>query len=214
MIGLATQLEQMPLIAILRGVMPSEGDKIGAVLIEAGFRIIEVPLNSPSPLVTVESLAKRFGSEALIGAGTVLEARDVDRLQVAGAGLIVTPHADSTIVARAKSLGLACVPGFATPTEAFRMIATGADALKLFPAEGSSPRVLKSVRAVLPPEVPILPVGGIGQESFEAWWKAGARGFGIGSALYRPGDAPSVVGERARAQVAAMRSLIAAAPPR
>jgi 2-dehydro-3-deoxyphosphogalactonate aldolase len=207
-------LKGMPLIAILRGVTPAEGENIAAALIEAGFLIIEVPLNSPSPFATIELLAKRFGRNAVIGAGTVLEAGDVERLHDVGGSLVVMPHADPAIVARAKSLGLACVPGFATPTEAFRMIAAGGDALKLFPAEAASPLALKSMRAVLPPEVPILPVGGIGLQSFETWWKAGARGFGIGSALYRTGDSPAVVGERARAQVAAMRALIAVEPLR
>lgn len=205
------QLKRMPLIAILRGITPAEGEKIAAVLVEAGFLIIEVPLNSPSPFATIEMLAKRF--DVVIGAGTVLDADDVDRLRDAGGTLVIMPHADAVIVGRAKSLGLACVPGFATPTEAFRMIAAHADALKLFPAEEASPHVLKSMRAVLPTEVPILPVGGIGQESFETWWKAGARGFGIGSALYRAGDAPAVVAERARAQVAVMRLLITSAMP-
>lgn len=209
-----THLKRMPLIAILRGVTPTEGEKVAAALVDAGFLIVEVPLNSPSPFATIELLAKRFGGNTVIGAGTVLDADDVDRLRDAGGSLVVMPHADAVIVARTKSLGLACVPGFATPTEAFRMIAAHADALKLFPAEGASPQVLKSIRAVLPPEVPILPVGGIEQQSFETWWKAGARGFGIGSALYRAGDAPDIVGERARAQVAAMRSLIAAESPR
>jgi 2-dehydro-3-deoxyphosphogalactonate aldolase len=204
-------LKQMPLIAILRGITPTAGEKIAAVLVEAGFLIVEVPLNSPSPFATIELLAKRFGGKVVIGAGTVLDADDVDRLRDAGGTLVVMPHADAAIVARAKSLGLACVPGFATPTEAFRMIAAHADALKLFPAEGASPHVLKSMRAVLPTEVPILPVGSIGQESFETWWKAGARGFGIGSALYRVGDAPAVVAERARAQVAVMRLLVVSA---
>jgi 2-dehydro-3-deoxyphosphogalactonate aldolase len=208
MSGFTSHLKRMPLIAILRGVTPAEGERIGAALVEAGFLIIEVPLNSPSPFATIDLLAKRFGRNAVIGAGTVLDTHDVDRLRDAGGNLVVMPHADGAIVARAKSLGLACVPGFATPTEAFRMIAAHADALKLFPAEGASPQVLKSIRAVLPADVPILPVGGIGQESFETWWKAGARGFGIGSALYRAGDAPTIIGERARAQVAAMRSLM------
>lgn len=208
-----TYLKRMPLIAILRGIRPEEGEDVAATLVDAGFLIIEVPLNSPAPFTTIESLARRFGGEALIGAGTVLDPGHVDRLHDAGGRLVVMPHADAKVVARAKSLGLGCVPGFATPTEAFRMIAAGADALKLFPAEGASPQVLGSVRAVLPRETPILPVGGISRENLATWWKAGARGFGIGSALYRPGDGPGVVGERARALVDAMQSLISETPP-
>jgi len=203
----ATHLGRMPLIAILRGLTPPDAVGVGAALIDAGFRIIEVPLNSPEPFVSIERMAERFGGEALIGAGTVLEARDVDRLRDAGGRLVVTPHADSHIVARAKSLGLACVPGFATATEAFRVISAGADALKLFPAEGASPAVLKSLRAVLPPDLPIIPVGGMAASGLGPWWHAGARGFGIGSSLYRPGDAAAAIGERARALTATMRSL-------
>ena len=207
---IAAHLERMPLIAILRGITPQDGEAVGAALIDAGLTIIEVPLNSPSPFVTIESLATRFGGQALIGAGTVLAPDDVDRLRDAGGRLVVMPHADAEVVGRAKSLGLFCAPGFATPTEAFRMIAAGADALKLFPAEGASPAVLKSMRAVLPRDMAIMPVGGIGRENLETWWKAGARGFGIGSSLYRPGDKASVVADRARALVAAMTSLMSA----
>jgi 2-dehydro-3-deoxyphosphogalactonate aldolase len=203
-------LERMPLVAILRGISPLHAPSVGAALIDAGFLIVEVPLNSPEPFTSIEGLARRFGRDALIGAGTVLEPGQVDRVRDAGGRLVVMPHADAEVVVRAKSLGLGCVPGFATPTEAFRMIAAGADALKLFPAEGASTQVLKSMRAVLPREFPILPVGGISQENLGTWWKAGARGFGIGSALYRPGDDPGVVAERARALVAAVRSLMSA----
>jgi 2-dehydro-3-deoxyphosphogalactonate aldolase len=206
-------LKRMPLIAILRGIRPQQGQDLGAALIDAGFLIIEVPLNSPGPFATIELLARRFGGEALIGAGTVLEPGNVDRLRDAGGRLVVMPHADAEVVARARSLGLGCVPGFATPTEAFRMIAASANALKLFPAEGASPQVLRSIRAVLPREMPILPVGGISRDGLETWWRAGARGFGIGSALYRPGDSPGVVAERARALVGAMRSLISETAP-
>jgi 2-dehydro-3-deoxyphosphogalactonate aldolase len=210
---IADRLGRMPLIAILRGIPPQDGEAVGAALIDAGLSIIEVPLNSPSPFVTIELLARRFGGQALIGAGTVLGPGDVDQLRNAGGRLAVMPHADAEVVGRAKSLGLFCVPGFATPTEAFRMIAAGADALKLFPAEGASPAVLKSIRAVLPRNMPIMPVGGIGPENLETWWKAGARGFGIGSSLYRPGDPASLVADRARNLVAAMTSLMSAPAP-
>ena len=164
-----------------------------------------MPLNSPAPLATIESLADRFGNSALIGAGTVLSADDVDAVSDAGGRLIVMPHADATVVRRAKARNLACVPGFATPTEAFAAIAAGADALKLFPAEASSPAVLKSLRAVLPRDVPIIPVGGIDERSFDAWLAAGAAGFGIGSALYKPGVSADVLRTRAQGLVAAFK---------
>ncbi len=205
MTSFRTRLQRAPLIAILRGITADEAESVGAALIEAAFEIIEVPLNSPAPLATIERLATRFGDAALIGAGTVLSANDVDAVGDAGGRLIVMPHSDTAIVERAKARGLACVPGFATPTEAFASIAAGADALKLFPAEGSSPAVLKSLRAVLPRGVPIIPVGGIDERSFEIWLAAGAAGFGIGSALYKPGVTADVLRARAQTLVAALR---------
>jgi 2-dehydro-3-deoxyphosphogalactonate aldolase len=188
MTSFRTRLERAPLIAILRGITPDEAESVGAALIEATFEIIEVPLNSPAPLATIERLAGCFGDSAIIGAGTVL-----------------MPHSDATVVRRAKARNLACVPGFATPTEAFAAIAAGADALKLFPAEGSSPAVLKSLRAVLPRDVPIITVGGIDERSFDAWLAAGAAGFGIGSALYKPGVTADALRARAQTLVAAFK---------
>jgi 2-dehydro-3-deoxyphosphogalactonate aldolase len=205
MTSFRTRLERAPLIAILRGVTPDEAESVGAALIAATFEIIEVPLNSPAPLATIERLADRFGNSALIGAGTVLSADDVDAVSDAGGRLIVMPHADATVVRRAKARNLACVPGFATPTEAFAAIAAGADALKLFPAEASSPAVLKSLRAVLPRDVPIIPVGGMDERSFDAWLAAGAAGFGIGSALYKLGVSADVLRTRAQGLVAAFK---------
>ena len=202
MTSFRTRLQRAPLIAILRGITPDEADAVGAALIEATFEIIEVPLNSPAPLATIERLAGRFGDSALIGAGTVLSADDVDAVSDAGGRLIVMPHSDATVVRRAKARNLACVPGFATPTEAFAAIAAGADALKLFPAEGSSPAALKSLRAVLPRDVPIIPVGGLDERSFDPWLAAGAAGFGIGSALYKPGVTADALRTRAQALVA------------
>lgn len=192
------RLRRAPLIAILRGITPEEALSIGSALIETKFEIIEVPLNSPAPFASIEKLARTFGDAALIGAGTVLRAEDVDKVADSGGRLIVMPHADEALVRRAKDKGLTCIPGFATPTEAFRIIAAGADALKLFPAEASSPAVLKSLRAVLPPDLPLIPVGGIDGKSFASWLAAGAAGFGIGSALYRPGTSADAL--RARAQ--------------
>lgn len=205
MTSFRTRLQRAPLIAILRGITADEAESVGAALIEAAFEIIEVPLNSPGPLATIERLAARFRDAALIGAGTVLSASDVDAVGDAGGRLIVMPHADTEVVERAKARNLVCVPGFATPTEAFAAIAAGADALKLFPAEGSSPAVLKSLRAVLPRDVPIIPVGGIDERSFPAWLAAGASGFGIGSALYKPGVSADVLRARAQTLVAALR---------
>jgi 2-dehydro-3-deoxyphosphogalactonate aldolase len=205
MTSFRARLQRAPLIAILRGIAPNEAESVGAALIEAAFEIIEVPLNSPAPLATIERLAGRFGDAALIGAGTVLSANDVDAISDAGGRLVVMPHSDTAVVERAKARGLVCVPGFATPTEAFAAIAAGADALKLFPAEGSSPAVLKSLRAVLPRDVPIIPVGGIDERSFEAWLAAAAAGFGIGSALYKPGITADVLRARAQTLVAALR---------
>lgn len=198
MTSFRSSLQRAPLIAILRGITPEEAEPIGEALIEARFEILEVPLNSPAPLVSIERMIRAFGDFAMVGAGTVQRPEDVDAVSEAGGRLIVTPHADAAIVRRAKAKGLACVPGFATATEAFQMIAAGADTLKLFPAEGSSPSVLKAFRAVLPCDFPVIPVGGIDEKSFASWLAAGAAGFGIGSALYKPGNSPAAVRERAR----------------
>jgi 2-dehydro-3-deoxyphosphogalactonate aldolase len=204
MTALRTHLQRVPLIAILRGIAPDAAEATGAALVEAGFTVIEVPLNSPSPFASIEKLAAAFGGSALIGAGTVLRPEDVDKVHSSGGRLIVMPHADATVVRRAKELGLISIPGFATPTEAFNVITAGADALKLFPAEASSPAVLKALRAVLPRDIPLIPVGGIDERSFDAWLLAGAAAFGIGSALYTPGMAVGELRERAKRLVAAI----------
>lgn len=196
---LKTILDRAPLIAILRGVRPAEVEAIGDVLVEAGIEIIEVPLNSPEPFRSIEILAKRFGTQALIGAGTMMTESDLGRMAEAGGRLMVTPHADAALVAAAKARGLVTAPGFFTPAEAFALIKAGTDALKLFPAEAASPAVLKSMRAVLPPDMPILPVGGITPDSMQGWFGAGAAGFGIGSAIYRPGDDAKTVAAKAAA---------------
>lgn len=200
-------LQRCPLVAILRGVRPDEVDSIGAVLVECGFSIIEVPLNSPEPIASIRRLADRFGERALIGAGTVIEGRDVADIAGAGGRLVVMPHGDPAIIRRAKAAGLIVLPGFATPTEAFAALAAGADGLKLFPAEGNPPAVLKAMKAVLPPSIPVLPVGGITPEKMAAYWQAGARGFGLGSALYAPGMTADSVRERAQAFVAEIKKL-------
>ena len=180
-------LERWPLVAILRGIKPGEALDIGTMLVETGFTIIEVPLNSPEPFASIVRLAKRLGDRALVGAGTVTDWEQVAKVADAGGRVIVMPHADERVIEAPRRRNLFVVPGFATPTEAFRMIDAGADAIKLFPAEANPPRVLKSLRAVLPKEVPILPVGGITPQNMNDYWVAGADGFGLGSALYKPG---------------------------
>lgn len=197
----------LPLVAILRGLRPEDAEVVGGVLVEAGFRLIEVPLNSPDPFTSIEHLARRFGDTAVIGAGTVLEPAAVGRLKDAGGELVVMPHADTRVIEAAKSLGLACVPGIATPTEAFAALAAGADALKLFPAEILPPRAVKALLAVLPRGTRLLPVGGIEPATMAAYVAAGAAGFGLGSALFRAGLEPAEIGARARAFVAAWGAL-------
>ena len=180
-------LKRWPLLAILRGIRPGEALDIGTMLVETGFTIIEVPLNSPEPFASIVRLAKRLGDRVLVGAGTVTDWEQVTKIADAGGRVIVMPHADERVIEAAKRRNLFVVPGFATPTEAFRMINAGADAIKLFPAEANPPKVLKSLRAVLPKEIPILPVGGITPQNMTDYWVAGADGFGLGSALYKPG---------------------------
>lgn len=200
-----------PLVAILRGLTPDEAMPVGEALVAAGIALIEVPLNSPQPLDSIARLAAGLGDRAVVGAGTVIDPRSVDAVEAAGGALIVSPNADPAVIARAATAGLIAVPGIATPTEAFAALAAGAAALKLFPAEASSPAALKAMRAVLPPGTPVLPVGGVAVDGMSAWVKAGAAGFGIGSALYRPGLSAAQVGDNARAFVAAWRE---AAPAR
>lgn len=199
MIDLKPWLRSSPFIAILRGVKPEEVVDIGAALIETGIRIIEVPLNSPDPLESIKALHKHYGDQALIGAGTVVDPANVKRICQAGGQLIVSPHACPDVVHKAKVLDMVAIPGFATPTEAFSMIQAGADALKLFPAEAFSPAVLKSLRAVLPTTMPLIPVGSINADNMEPWFEAGAAGFGLGGSLYKPGFTPQKVAKRARA---------------
>jgi 2-dehydro-3-deoxyphosphogalactonate aldolase len=193
-----THLAAFPLIAILRGLRPQDAMDIGAALVEAGFGIIEVPLNSPDPLASIERLARAF-PDALIGAGTVLEPADVDRVRDAGGRLIVMPHADEAVIARAVALGLSCTPGVATPTEGFAALKAGAAALKMFPAEALPPVVVRAWRAVFPKDVALLPVGGIKPESMQAYVESGAAGFGLGSALFQPRLPAADVARNARA---------------
>lgn len=195
---LVQALRQCPLVAILRGIEPREAVAVGRALFDAGFRVLEVPLNSPLPLESIAALARDL-PEALVGAGTVLAADAVDEVQRAGGRLVVAPNFDAAVVRRAAALGLDSVPGVATPTEAFGALQAGASALKLFPAEMIPPAAVKAMRAVLPAHALLLPVGGIGTANMAAYRAAGADGFGIGSALYRPGLAAAEVSARARA---------------
>lgn len=190
-----------PLIAIIRGVKPDEAEAIGEAILSAGIRVIEVPLNSPDPLVSIERLAKRFGEDAVIGAGTVLDPDDVKRVARAGGRIIVSPNTDTAVIRQAWDEGLVSSPGFFTPSEAFTALAAGAHALKLFPAEAASPAVVKALKAVLPVEVPLIVVGGVKPDTVRSWLDAGANGFGLGSGLYRPGQVAAETAAKARAYV-------------
>jgi 2-dehydro-3-deoxyphosphogalactonate aldolase len=196
-VGLNGWLARCPLIPILRGVKPDEVEAIAAALEAVGIPIVEVPLNSPEPLDSIARLARTFGDRLLIGAGTVMTPEQVAEIAAAGGRLIVTPHADAAVTRAAKQHGLLAVPGFFTPAEAFTMLAAGADALKLFPAEAASPAMLRALRAVFPAGTMVLPVGGIDAASMAGWRAAGAAGFGIGSAIYRPGDSAATVAAKA-----------------
>ena len=200
-------LQHLPLVAILRGVKPEEVEAIADVLYAEGFRIIEVPLNSPDALGSIARLARRMPADAVIGAGTVLSVQAVTDVEAAGGRVIVMPHADVAVIRAAKARGLFCVPGAATPTEAFAAVDAGADAVKLFPAELVTPTVVKAMRAVLPRELRLLPVGGITPGTMAVYRQAGAAGFGLGSALYAPGMGADDVAQRARAFVQAWRTL-------
>lgn len=200
-------LAPTPLVAILRGVTPDEADSIAAVIVEAGFGAIEVPLNSPDPLASIELIARLFGDKVLVGAGTVLEAREVDEVAEAGAKLVVAPNFDPAVVERALKLGLAAAPGVATPTEAFAALKAGASGLKLFPGEALGPDIVKAWRAVLPKETGLFPVGGVTPERIAAYRRAGASGFGIGSALYKPGASVKDVARAAQTFVGAWKAV-------
>jgi 2-dehydro-3-deoxyphosphogalactonate aldolase len=197
--------EACPLVAIIRGVKPDEVDAIGDALFEAGIRIIEVPLNSPEPFDSIARLARRVGDRALVGAGTVLEPANVQKVRQAGGHLIVAPNFNKAVVEATVGAGMVSMPGIFTPTEAFAALEAGANALKLFPAEGSSPNVVRAIRAVLPREAPLIVVGGVTPDSIGGWLDAGANGFGLGSGLYKPGQSAEQVREAARAYVAAVK---------
>jgi 2-dehydro-3-deoxyphosphogalactonate aldolase len=199
-------LERCPLVAILRGVQPAEAELICSALERAGICIVEVPLNSPSPFESISLLSRSFGSRLLIGAGTVTEPSQVDQVAAAGGRLVVTPHADTSIVRAAKQAGLFAFPGFFNPTEAFALLQAGADAIKLFPAEVLGPAMLKALRAVLPKSAIVIPVGGVDANQVAHWMAAGAQGLGVGSSIYKPGDDARTVEAKAQALVAAVHT--------
>ncbi|HEV2569092.1 2-dehydro-3-deoxy-6-phosphogalactonate aldolase [Sphingomonas sp.] len=192
---------ECPLIAIIRGVRSDEAEAIGEAILSAGIRIVEVPLNSPDPLASIERLAKRFGDRALIGAGTVLDPNQVQRVADVGGRLIVSPSTNAAVIGATAQAGLVSAPGFFTPSEAFTALAAGAHALKLFPAEAASPAVVKAMKAVLPAHVPLVVVGGVKPDTMRPWLEAGAGGFGLGGGLYRPGQSAAETAAKARAYV-------------
>jgi len=198
-------LDECPLIAILRGVTPADAEATGDAACEGGIQMLEVPLNSPDPLRSIELLAKRFGERALVGAGTVVDPADVARVRDAGGRLVVSPDTNPEVIAATAAAGMVSCPAFFTPSEAFTALRSGATALKLFPAEGAAPAVLKAQLAILPKGVTVLIVGGIKPDNMRRWMDAGATGFGLGSGLYKPGQPPSETLDKARAYVAGVR---------
>ena len=195
-------LDECPLIAIVRGVTPDEAESVGQAIHNGGIRIIEVPLNSPDPLTSIERLAKKFGDSMLVGAGTVVEQSQVEAVREAGGRLIVAPNTNTDVISASAAAGMVSCPGYFTPSEAFTACAAGATALKLFPAEGASPGVLKALLAVVPKDVPQIIVGGIQPGNMRPWLDAGATGFGLGSGLFKPGQSAGETLDKARAYVA------------
>lgn len=198
-------MDECPLVGIIRGVTPDEAEAIGEAIFDAGICIIEVPLNSPDPLESIKRLAAKFGDRALVGGGTVLQPERVAEIQAAGGRLIVSPNTDVEVIAETAEAGLVSCPGYFTPSDAFDALEAGATALKLFPAEGATPAVLKSQRAVIPRDIPIFVVGGIRPDVMEPWLDAGADGFGLGGGLYQPGQSAADTAAKARAYVAGLK---------
>jgi 2-dehydro-3-deoxyphosphogalactonate aldolase len=196
-------LRDRPLIAILRGITPDDAAEVAEALCDAGFKCLEVPLNSPSPMESIRRIRDALGARAMIGAGTVLTAEAVGAAADAGAQIMISPNTDAAVISATRKAGMISLPGFSSPSEAFRAIDVGADGLKLFPAEAAGPQVLRAIKAVLPPDMPVFPVGGIAPEAMRAYRAAGAAGFGIGGALYQPGATASDVATRAQAFVKA-----------
>lgn len=196
----------LPIIAILRGLTPAEALPVARALVDAGIDRIEVPLNSPDPLESIRLMTGALAGQATIGAGTVLTVDEVAQVADAGGRMIVSPNADPAVIGATRARGLQSWPGVFTATECFAAIAAGATGLKLFPADQAGTGTLRALRAVLPRDMPVYAVGGAGPANFAEWLDAGAQGFGIGSALYRPGDGPETVAARARDIVAALRA--------
>lgn len=203
---LKNAMQHCGLIAILRGIRPDEVAAIGLALYKAGFRVIEVPLNSPQPFESIRLLRATLAADCVVGAGTVLSTPQVAEVKNAGGEIIVMPHSDVKVIGAAKQAAMACAPGVATLTEAFAALAAGADVLKMFPAEQLSPIVVKAWRAVIPSDVALIPVGGITPANMAPFVAAGASGFGLGSALYKPGLSAMLVGQNADEFIAAWRS--------
>lgn len=201
----------IPIIAILRGLTPPEAQPVARALIEAGIDRIEVPLNSPEPFESIRLMAQAFAGQATIGAGTVLTVQDVTRVADMGGRMIVSPNADAQVIRESRKLGLESWPGVFTATECFAAIAAGATGLKLFPADQGGTGMLRALRAVLPQDMPVYAVGGVGPGNFADWLDAGAQGFGIGSSLYKPGDSAETVSDRAQEMVQALAALAPAA---
>lgn len=195
----------MPLIAILRGLAPDDAEGVGDALAAAEFGLIEVPLNSPDPLRSIALLSRRLAGKAMVGAGTVLSVAEVDAVAQAGGQMIVSPNSDAAVIARARALGLVSLPGCFTPTEAFVALQAGASALKIFPGELATPASARALAQVLPPGVRLILVGGVSVESLPIWVGGAVVGFGVGSALFRPGMSAAEVGVKARAFVRAWR---------
>jgi 2-dehydro-3-deoxyphosphogalactonate aldolase len=193
-ICLKTLLEEMSLIAILRGIPPGDAVSVTAELYRAGLRIVEVPLNSPDPFASIRTIADAFGRKMLVGAGTVLVPGEVARVAESGGQFIVSPNFNPEVVTAAKAQEMICIPGVQTPSEAFAALRCGADAIKIFPAEACPPPVIKALRAVLPADTIIIPVGGINEANMASYWAAGVNGFGIGSNLYQPGKSLQEIG--------------------
>ena len=196
-----------PLVAILRGLTPAECDGVGDALVDAGFTLLEVPLNSPDPLVSIARMAARYRDRAMVGAGTVLTPAAVAAVAEAGGELVISPNTDTDVIRASVARGLVSMPGYYTPSEGFAALAAGAHALKLFPADGATPAFLKAQRAVLPKELKVLAVGGIAPDTMAPWRAAGADGFGLGSNLYRAGKPAADVARDAAAFVTAARAL-------
>ena len=195
---------ECPLVAIIRGVTPAEAEGIASALYDGGIRIIEVPLNSPQPLDSIRIIAERFGDRTLVGAGTVLDPEEVLKVRGAGGRLIVSPNTNTAVIEATVAAGMVSSPGYFTPSEALAAIRAGAHSIKLFPAEAASRKVVKSQKAVLPKDIPLIVVGGVTPDAIPGWLEGGADGFGLGGGLYQPGQDAQTTLEKARAYVEAV----------